>query len=352
MVLYATERIDDAVSLTRSLLLPIDAWLWLKLAVVLFFVGLGSGGSGTVNVGTNVPSAASAGGTLPGFTFDPGSVVVSERVVVLAAVVVGGFLLVGLVAASLGAVMEFVLVAALRDQALQLRQRVRQYARRGLWLFGFRLLLGLVALVVIGGTAALLFWAEFTALLSAEPIRFTAASVISRALLIGGVAMLVGIPLFAVHGLTTEFVVPVMVKHDEGIRAGWRRFWPRFTGQFRQYGAYLLVAIALRIGTSIAAGVIIGTVAVIALLLFGILGVIFGFGAIAAGSAIVGIAVLVVLFGLFALVVLFLSAVVYIPVTAFHRYHALLVMGDTDDELDILGELRPGLDEPFTVDNG
>ena len=74
MTWYAIERIDDAVSLTRSLLFPFEAGLWARLAVVVFFVGIGSGGGS--NVGSSVSNVPSAGTSFQGgdVSFDPSTV--------------------------------------------------------------------------------------------------------------------------------------------------------------------------------------------------------------------------------------------------------------------------------------
>lgn len=39
MPLYALEDLDDALAVTRALLTPIDRTIWVKLALVAFFIG-------------------------------------------------------------------------------------------------------------------------------------------------------------------------------------------------------------------------------------------------------------------------------------------------------------------------
>lgn len=63
-------------------------------------------------------------------------------------------------------------------------------------------------------------------------------------------AFLVGIPmvfligvLYAlVSGLTTVFVVPLMIQADSGVLAAWRRLWGSIKTAWKQYLAYVVIA--------------------------------------------------------------------------------------------------------------
>lgn len=348
MTLYATERIDDAVSLTRSLLVPVDAWLWVKLAFVVAFVGLGSGGGGSVSWVTNVPSTASTGGQIPGVDFQFEGVTLPENALAIALVLLAVLLVFGLVFAFVGAVMEFVLVRALADRAVSVRQSFRRYARQGLSLFGFRLLLGILGTVLIGGTAVALFWSEISTALAGDPVSIDLASVAVRAALVGLVGLVVGTPLALAHGITTVFVVPVMLRRECGVLAGWRRFWPTLTGQLTQYVVFLLVSFALHVATTIAAGIVTGILAVVLLIPFAAIGLALGLGALASGTITTAtLLALVALALVYGAVLTVVGAFVYVPVRAFHRYYALLVLGDTDEELDVVAEIRPPLEDGF-----
>jgi len=343
MTLYALERIDDAASLTRSLLLPVRARQWLKLSVVVAFVGLGSGGGGVENLVSNVPSAASAG-TVPGVNIELGSVTLPENVLGVVAVVIATVILLGLVFAAVGAVMEFVFVTALRDREVSIRSTARSHLRQGLGLFGFRLLLGATVAVFVGTAALGLFWNEVTTVLDGGELALDPASVALRAAVVGLVGFVVGVPVALVHGLTTEFVVPVMLETDRGVLGGWTRFWQALRNDFAQFGAYLLVGFALRVVTAIAAGIVLGLLAVLALIPFAVVAFVVGIGALAGGSAATTTVVVLVLLGLaYLTVVVALAGIVYVPVRAFHRYHALLVLGDVDPEVDVIGAIRPPL---------
>lgn len=344
MTLYAIERIDDAVSLSRELLFPVQFWLWAKLAVVVAFVGLGSGGGGFEGVFSNAPSTTSTVGQTPGFSPDFGEITLPENLFVILAVVVAVLFVFGLLFAAVGAIMEFVLVTALRDREIAIRRTVRQHARKGLGLFGFRVVLGLLASLLIGGIAVGLFWSEISMALAGEPIDIDATSAVGRGLLVGLVALVVGVPIALVHGFTTEFVVPVMLEEDTGVLAGWKRLSPVLREHLVQYGAYLLIAFALRIVTSIAAGIVVGILSVVILIPFAVVGLLLGVGTLLTGTvSTVTLVLLVVLVLVYLATVATVSGFAYVPVRAFHRYHALLVLGDTDAGLDVIADIRPPL---------
>jgi hypothetical protein len=141
------------------------------------------------------------------------------------------------------------------------------------------------------------------------------------------------------NGFTTEFVVPIMLREDRGLLAAWRRFWPTLAGQWKQYGTYVLVAFGLHVVTEIAGSIVIGIAAVALAIPFAIVAVPVGFGVLQGGTITAGaIVLLVALLGLYLLVVFLAAAAVYVPIKVFHRQFALLVLGDTNEEFDVLDD--------------
>ncbi|PSQ30520.1 hypothetical protein BRD06_01625, partial [Halobacteriales archaeon QS_9_67_15] len=69
-----------------------------------------------------------------------------SALVVLFAVVVAAFVAITVVFAFIGAIMEFVFVESLREREVHVHEYANAYWRRGLRLFGFRLVFGLLAL--------------------------------------------------------------------------------------------------------------------------------------------------------------------------------------------------------------
>mgnify|MGYP000197523545 CR=1 FL=1 len=353
MALYAAERIDDAVELTRSLLFPFDGGLWARLAVVVFLLGIGSGGS-FANLGYNgssTGSAAGSAGSSASYTFDVGSVSVASEIVAAVAAIALVLIAIWLALAWIGATLEFVFVGALADRSLSIRRGLGRHWGRGLRLFGFRIAVFGLTLALLGGTTLAVFWEPITAALDGGAVTVSESRLIAGigALLI--VSVLVGIPALVIHWLTTELVVPIMLARDRGVLGSWRQLLSAIRSQWKQFGGYLLVVIGLRIATTIAAGIVLSIVAVVLAIPFLIVGFGLGLGAIASGTIttpiVVGIVLLVLVFGF---VVMLVNAVVHVPIESFHRYFSLLFVGDVAEEFDVLGELRPPLsDRPETA---
>lgn len=347
MVWYAIERIDDAVSLTRSLLFPFEAGLWARLAVVVFFVGMGSGGG---NVGTSVSNVPSTAASVPstGTSVEAPSVSIPGEVIALLAGVAVILALLWLVLAWIGATMEFAFVEGLAEQSLSIRRGFSRHRGRGVRLLAFRLVLLLVAGILFVGLTLALFFEPITTLLAGESPSVTGSQLAIGVGLLVLAGLVFGIPLVLIHGFTTEFVVPIMLARECGILAGWRHLWPTIKAEWKQYAVYVLLAFGLRIATAIAGGIAIGIVAVVLAIPFVIIGLLLGLGAVVNGTLTVPVvAGIVVLAVVFFLLVALVSALVYVPIQSFHRYFALLFVGDIESDFDVLEEIRPSLNTGF-----
>ena len=340
---YAVAALDDALDATKALLLPLDARQWLRLALVVFFVGsTGTGGpSATAGGSTGGPSAAPPGMSGPSGPFGPGDALVGEEALpvsfaealpfVVAALAVA--LLLGLLYALAGSVMEFVFLESLRRQRVRIRQYADQHLGRALGLFGFRLALGLV--VALPALAVALAAVSFA---GGQPDVSVGLLVVSVPLLV-----LLGIAVAVVDAFTTNFVVPVMIQTNVGVVAGWRRFWPTLADEREQYGVYALVWVLLVLAVGVLASVIgsvVGAVlaapvAVVAVVTLPVLG---GPAALLSNPVALAIAV-ALLFG-YVVVLMVAMAVVFVPVQTYLGYHALLVLGDTDSKFDLIPDLR------------
>jgi hypothetical protein len=331
MTLYALEDLDDALAVTRALLTPIDRTVWVKLAFVAFFIG---GPGGSVNPvqytagGNGGGNGTPPPGGMPGF--DPG-----PRVWLLIAGVVGAIVLIALVFTLIGSIMEFVFVESLRSETVTIRQYWRRRWRQGLRLFGFRLVIGFF----VFGTA-LLFGA--IAYLSLESV--TPGAVAAIVLLLIPMFVVLALVVGLVSGFTTAFVVPIMIKTDCGVLAGWRRLWPTITANPWQYLAYAVSSFFLSIIGGILIAMATGLLALALLIPFGLLFAV-GVGLLVFVAEPLGIGVLVVVGLLFGLSVLVVAALVQVPVLAYLRYYALLVLGDIDPEFDLIPEQRANVRE-------
>jgi len=328
---YAVEALDDAFDATKALLTPLDARQWLKLTLVVFFLGSNGGGS-SFGASGSTGGPADGPGMAPGPAEFEAPAAFGDALPVLVGVVAVG-LVVGLLYVLAGTVMEFVFVETLRRQHVRLRSYADQHFGRALQLFVFRVALGLVVAV-----PAVLLVVSVVGLATGGP-EFSLGLFV---LLIPLLALL-GFLVAAIDAFTTNFVVPVMILKNVGVIGGWRRFWPTLTREWKQYGVYALVRVVLAFAVGLVAsavGAIVGALLVAPLAVAGAVAIpaLGGLDAFLSNPVAVGVVVLLAL----AYLVLLMAAlaVVFVPVRTYLRYHALLVLGDTDREFDLIPELR------------
>jgi MFS family permease len=330
MTLYALQDIDDAIAATRSFLWPFDFGRWLKLAFVVFFLG-GTGSANPAQFGNTTSSTTpSDPGQLPSLSEIVNSLTPTEWAIIGA--IVGAIILIGVGFAFVGAVMEFVFVESIRRERVSIRSYWGERWRQGGRLLGFRLVVGLLSLVVAGGAIAAAAWPLLTGNGSFSVVLL---------LLAIGVAFVVAIVSSLVNGFTTQFVVPVMIAENRTVLAAWRRFWPTLTSQWKQYLVYVFVRFVL----SIAVGLVVGIVTFVGMLVLAIPFVIVGVGGVAllSVSEIAGGALIAITIALFILLLFVLALLLSVPVQTFLRYYALLVLGDTEAAFDLVDEQRQAI---------
>ena len=306
MAWYAVRALDEALSETRSLLLPFDLGVWVRLAFIALFAGLSTPQTPTVNWNA---SAADFGamdfwGVDPA-ALDPGTVTprATAAVLLLAAAVV----VVGVLFALVGAVMEFVLVAVLRSRSVRIARPFREQFGNGVRLFGFRILVAIVGLVAFATVAVPVALAALTG-----NLFWLLALAVTVPLLVV-VALLAAL----VMEFTTAFVVPLMDEHGDGVFAGWRRLWPTLRAEWRQFGVYVLVKIVLLVAAGLVTGLALAIVFVPLALLVGAAGFL---GSLTVSNVAAPVVVALVA----ATVVGFLAlAAVSVPVVTYLRYHSL-----------------------------
>lgn len=340
MSLSALDSVEDAFDATRRVLLPVTRGTWFRLAAVMLFVaGGGFGATSVLNFaglpgGGSQPPVDAGPEPAPGGP-DPGALTpeLTPTLVVFLVLFVLVLVALWLVWNVAGATMEFVFVEALGAEDVRLREFFGADLRPGARLFAFRTGLNLL---VLGGFGALLFVAAL--LVGGWPLSQWGGNVALVLLFLGvPVGLVVFFALGLVQGLTTTFVVPVMLAEGTGVLAGWRRFLGVCRSDWKELLVYLLVNWVL----GIAIGLVTGVLTVVLLLVLGIpallvsIPVLVGLGANAVGATIVLVLWLAV--G----VVYFLGTLlVSVPFQTFRRYYALLVLGDVDVDLDVVPTTR------------
>jgi preprotein translocase subunit Sss1 len=332
MALHAVDDLEDAFAAARAFLLPFELGAWLRLALVAFFVG-------------GIGSLPTSGTQFGGQSVDPGQVGttppdVTGQVLTLILLVGAVLAILGLLLGFVGSVMEFVFVRSLREEEVHVRRYFGEHWRAGARLFGFRLVLALLGGVLVAlPILALVFGIAGSGGFDGP------GRVLGLVLLLVPLAVLVGVVFSLVNGFTTFFVVPVMLLEGGGVLASWRRFSRTLRSEWKEYLAFAVLTFVLTLLLGSAVGFVVGIVALLVfgpLALFGPAGVVTA-GALGPGGGAASIPVLaglVVVALLALLLVLFVAALVRVPVVTYLRYYALLVLGDTDADLDLVPERR------------
>lgn len=332
--MYAIDNLSDAIDVTRDFLTPFDLWMWVKLAIVVFFIaGMGFGNpasfGGDFSSVTEIEDEGEPAEEVDADVEELTGLTEGELVGIVLFVVALVVLLV-ILFAIVGALMEFVFIESLRSMEVHVRRYSKENLWRALHLLGFRFVVSILfGIVGIIGVVVI-------ALLTIGTLEELAA--VSIGLMIGGILLAIGYYMLyaVVMRLTTEFVAPIMLLEERGILSAWKRFWPTLTGSWKEYLVYVILIAIVQIALGIAVGIlalIAGVIVAIPVLIlaaipFFVLGGTPGI-VLAAGVGIVGF-----------LVWLLLASLFEVPVLAYVRYYALLLLGDTNTDLDLVPDQR------------
>ncbi len=314
---YVIDAVDRAIERTRTCLIePFNFWKWLKLAIIVFFIGgVGGGFNSGFNVGGNdispefIDSAGNFGNNLASSSID--------AFAILAIVFI---LLFALIISLIGSVMEFVFVKSLVSNDVRIREYFMGYLTKGLTLFILRLIVVFAVLLLV--------------VILALPLIYMAGVMnggmdslggVSIALFIIGVfALIFAFVLIAgIIDSLTNLAIPVSMYSECNIFSALTRVF----GQFRSDWKQMLVYWIGRLILAIIVGFLVLIVGLIVVLALGILYLIvdtllyFALSAILAETTvwILLIPILVVEFIAF----LFVIAFVGMPANVFMKYHML-----------------------------
>ncbi len=316
----ALSVLDAAINRTKSLLWPFNLGVWLRIAVISFFVGSSGGG---FNFPGSYSSSNAPGGGMPGM----GDALMSNLGIIL--LIIAVILIFVLVMWLIGAIFQFVFVDCLRTGEVSLRRYFGPRAGQGFRLFLFELGLGLIIFLLIAIPVVLLiisaggFVSRIASLAVVPFILVLIAAIFLLALLIGLVML-----------FTIDFVVPIMVRDDCGVIDGWRTCWGIIRTEWKQALVYAVAKFLLGIAT----GIIMLIAVIIAALAIAIPFVIIGILAAAAGGPVpVYIALLV----LFFVVMLPVGLLISVPFVTFLRYYSLEVLAAIAPAYDLLPAAGP-----------
>ncbi|MCP1714568.1 hypothetical protein J2T58_000408 [Methanocalculus alkaliphilus] len=252
---YAFTEIDRAIQSSKELLWPFRAGVWLRLALIAFFVGAGGGFpqgfsyfDGDFFNGIGTPT------TLPPSPGISGLLIAGIGLVVLAV----------LVYTLIGAILQFVFVDCIRTRNVHLTEPFKERLGKGFRLFLFETGITILLMLMIAAIMlpVILVFIDPAILPRTMVLLLLIPALITLALLIGIIML-----------FTIDFVVPIMIKEDCGVIEGWRNLLRTLSDQWMQALVYLIVRVLAGIG----AGIVMAIITFIALAIIAIPFVIIGF---------------------------------------------------------------------------
>jgi hypothetical protein len=306
---YASGEISGAIDRTKNLLWPFQWGVWLRIALIALFIG----GGGGFNLPGSSFDDVSDTGLAPGSFPDPGPDMLG-LILLLAGVV----LLLALIWMFVGSILQFVFVDCLTSGQILLTRTFRERSGKGVRLFLFNIGIALIFIFIIAALALIFF----LPMMGGAPPGD--ALMISKLLLFLFLMLLLLIPIVLIALITTDFVVPVMVRDDCGVIAAWRQVAGLLASEWKQAVVYVLAKVVL----GIAAFILMVIVLLIAVLITAIPFVILGFALVVVFKGINAMFLLLLI--PFGLLVILEALLIDVPIVTFFRYYSLQVLGRLD----------------------
>jgi hypothetical protein len=323
--LNAVDSISPAFNLTKTNLFNPFRWgFWVRIGILGFLTGeMSSGGGCNFNAPANWnrPRHDQLLSTAPNFPNIPH---VDPHVLwAVLPIIVITILVLALIFTYIASVCRFILLEGILNGQVSIRDGWSRWQSQGIRYFIFKLLFGLLFLVVIGTGGMILLmmlgvasWGH-----TGVPPASAIAGLIFGALLL----FLLALPFILVQLFAKDFAVPVMALEGTTFGEAWRRVWAMITSEPLGLAGY----VGMKIVLAIAAGIAFGVVSVIALLVLaipvGIVGVMAFFAGKAAGLGIGPLTItLIVAAGVVLLAcILFVIALIHVPVAMFFPAYGL-----------------------------
>jgi len=337
---WAFKPVTTAFEKTRKLLLePFDAWTWLKLIIITFFVG--TGGTGSSRISSNFNDLVNyRAGPADTQAIEQGinSVLSNTALILIILALIALAIALVLLFAYLRNVFSFVFIRALASGDARIIKPMMDNLGRGFRLFLFTLLVGLVTFAVVVALIVAMILCIFLAL-GIGVSGISGLIVLMLAIPVVVILLLIMIAISTVSaifvGFTYDFVAPMVYFKNMGILESWKWLWASIKKDWQQYGVYVLARWALEFVVGILMMIIVLPVALIfiAILLAGIVVAIAAAELTVVLSVFVGV-VLLVLLAIFILAMMAIS----MPVAVYFRYYSLDVLKQIDPSAVLYAE--------------
>ena len=321
--LRAFNPVSTALDRTKKLLFePFDAWVWLKLIIIMFFVGSGGRSFNPSNAfrystgNTSDFSVESLSNSISSLLSEP-TVIAAIILLILAVIVIV------LIFSYLRSVFSFVLIDALTSGQVHILKPFKENMGRGLKVFVFNVVMMVISLVFILAMLAValltIFWLVG---LSDKTEPNVGLIIVAVGILL---LMLVFILAFSVLmglivGFFYDFAIPLMrfknLSMSDSIK--------HVIGLVRQEPVEFLVYVVLRWALEAAAALIFGIINLCIMAVFLALGIIIVLIAVAAYKISIWLLIpfiLLIVIGL--LLMIIIMAVISMPLGVYFRYFSL-----------------------------
>ena len=303
--MYALSRLDETFDRTKSLLWPPLRGVWLRLTVIALFVG------GSLDLLSN---------------FDPYlvvSFVLGSIISVMPPIVAVALVGIALLWWIIGTVLQFVFVDMLSTGDIRIRRFFRERLGKGVRLFLFQVALTLLpALAGIAFLVALLGFGRGGGSVPSIPFYVFIPVMM-------GVTFLFRIILL----LTTDFVVPIMIREDCGAIKGWKRMIGMISAKFLQIVVYVVGRLTLGFIAGIVCTILIALALVVTAIPFVLIGTAM-FGPFQTGNYMSFLPLLVP----YLIIAIPVVLLIMVPFVTFFRYYGLLVLEGLAPEYRLLPE--------------
>lgn len=324
---YVVDALDGAFERTKKCLFePFDFWKWVKLTIIVLLLG---GGASFNSGGGNYSFDESDMQNLPDFPAGPGDFFhgISDSIAsnvlgyIIGAIIL--LILLALVLSYISSVMEFVLVESLVSNDVRFWEYSRRFLGNGFALFLFRLLIGIVFLIIIA-ILSLPFIYMLIGQGDGNMENARAAGIVFFILFL----IIIVFVLALIGGIVGSFVnlsIPVSLYTGSSIFKAFSMVLAKFRQDWQQIILYWIGRIILSIAVGIAVGIAALIVAAIALMLFLIIdgGFYFVLSALLPGSDmwvwLLLVPVILIQIVLFILIMAFVG----MPARVFVKYHML-----------------------------
>lgn len=325
--LHAFRPVSTAFDKTRKLLLePFDIGVWIKLAIITFFVGTGTT---SFNPGNNLQYAFNRGDISNMPSYDISHALSDSTIIALILLLVAAAIVFVLIMSYLRGVFSFVLIEALTTGNIKIVQPFKDNMGRGFKVFVFNIIMAIISILVVGGIIVAMILAILWAVGGGDLWSSGTWNGISTASLFALVIVIIlgllAIIAFSVLlglfiGFFYDFGVPLMYFKQMGLRQSIGHVWGMVKRQPLEFFVYIIVRWVLELVIAIVTGIVI----LFFLAIFIAIGIITVVAMLKAAETSLLLALpfaLALIIGL--LLLLIVSAFISMPVQVYLRYYSL-----------------------------